>query len=143
METAREQIERVLIRYTTAMDERNWGLLDDVFVRDAIADYRGIGRFEGLTAIKEVVRGFLDKCGPTQHLLGNLRTDLDDQRATAQCYLQAVHAGRGDFAGRTMTVWGEYRDRLALRDEGWRIVHRELVVSHVDGDIGVVLHGAS
>jgi hypothetical protein len=35
-----------------------------------------------------------------------------------------------------LTVWGEYRDRLELRPEGWRIVHRELTVLHASGEIG-------
>lgn len=69
-----------------------------------------------------VVRGFLEQCGPTQHLLSNLRIAVDGGETRVNSDMQAVHAGRGAHAGQTPTVWGEYGDRLILGPEGWRIV---------------------
>jgi hypothetical protein len=45
--------------------------------------------------------------------------------------------GIGDYKGQSVMLWGEYRDRLERRPEGWRIVHRELVPFHATGDIGL------
>lgn len=140
METLLEaaEIERVLNLYATALDGRDWMALEGVFSRDATAHYEGIGHFDGRDAIVELVRSVLSQCGPTQHLLGNVRIEVDGDEAQAKCYLQAIHAGLGDYEGRTLTVWGEYRDRLQRTGEGWRIVHRELAAIHSEGDIGIL-----
>ena len=136
------RIEKILLLYATLLDQRDWAGLADVFTDDAVADYRGIGTFEGRPAITGVVQDFLGKCGPTQHMITNVRISVDGKQAVAKCYLQATHAGGRGHEGKTLTVWGEYSDRLQLRPEGWRIVHRELVVQHVAGDIGVALKAA-
>jgi 3-phenylpropionate/cinnamic acid dioxygenase small subunit len=134
-------IEAVLLGYATVLDGRHWTDLEEVFSADAVADYRGVGVFEGREAIVGVVRDFLEACGPTQHMITNIRVDLEGSTARSSCYLQATHGGISAHAGLTMTVWGEYRDRLERRPEGWRIVHRTLVVQHVAGDVGVALRG--
>lgn len=130
------RIERVLVRYASALDERDWAALDEVFVAEASALYHGIGSYSGREAIVATVRQALAPCGRTQHLLGNVRITLAGAQASAKCYLQAIHAGQGAYQGQTLTVWGEYRDQLEKRPEGWRIVHRELEVFQVSGDIG-------
>lgn len=135
----RAQIEAVLMAYTTALDERDWSALEDVFTPEASADYGVVGQFHGREAVIDVVRDFLQRCGPTQHLLGNIRLTVQGDEAQARCYIQATHAGIGKHLGQTMTLWGEYRDRLERREEGWRILHRELHVQHVVGDVGVQL----
>jgi 3-phenylpropionate/cinnamic acid dioxygenase small subunit len=135
------RINQVLLQYATLLDARDWAGLDDVFTADASVNYHGVGAFDGRSAIVSVIQQFLDQCGSTQHMIGNVRISVDGNGARAKCYLQATHAGQGSHAGKTMTVWGEYCDRLQLRPEGWRIVHRELFVQHVEGDIGVALKG--
>jgi 3-phenylpropionate/cinnamic acid dioxygenase small subunit len=130
------RIQRVLVRYAQALDERDWAALDEVFTDDARVRYESIGEFSGRAAIVEVVRTALAPCGRTQHLIGNFRIALDGPRATASCYLQAIHRGLGERAGDTLTVWGEYRDRLERRAEGWRIAERELVLFQTAGTIG-------
>lgn len=135
----RQAIESVLLRYATALDERNWPDLANVFTADAIADYQGIGTFVGRESVTGIVSDFLGRCGPTQHMITNIRIVPSADHATSRCYLQAIHAGEGPHAGKTMTVWGEYSDRLERLPEGWRIKHRTLKVMHVVGDIGVAL----
>jgi 3-phenylpropionate/cinnamic acid dioxygenase small subunit len=140
--THRQAIEDVLLAYATALDCRDWAALEGVFAADAVADYCGIGVFEGRQAIVGVVADFLGHCGATQHMITNVRVDLPDQgEARTRCYLQAIHAGKGAYSGKIMTVWGEYADRLEQRPEGWRIVHRALQVLLVTGDVGVALKG--
>ena len=78
-------------------------------------------------------------CGPTQHMITNIRVAVKGKEATAKCYLQATHAGRGIYEGKTMTVWGEYSDDLVRYADGWRIKHRELFIQHATGDVGVAL----
>lgn len=131
-----KRIERVLVRYASALDEHEWAGLDEVFVAEATASYDGIGDFSGRDAIRDLVSSVLLRCGRTQHLLGNFRIAVDGDKATARCYLQAIHVGVGAYEGQTLTVWGEYRDRLERRPEGWRIVHRHLAMFQAEGDVG-------
>lgn len=137
-----KRIERVLVRYALALDEHDWAGLDEVFVPEATAWYQGIGDFSSRDAIRDMISGVLQTCGRTQHLLGNFRIAIDGNKATAKCYLQAIHVGQGALAAQTMTVWGEYSDRLERRPEGWRIVHRELAMFQTAGDIGLGTTGA-
>jgi ketosteroid isomerase-like protein len=133
------RIERVLKRYASALDSRDWAGLDDVFTEDATAHFQGMGHFNGRAAIVALIDGALAMAGGTQHLLGNIVIDVDGDEARSKCYLQAIHAGKGEFAGKAMTVWGEYRDRLRRTPAGWRIVHRELAGIHADGDVGMAI----
>ncbi len=132
-------IEDLLVKYATALDNRQYELLSEVFVEEAVAVYVGVGECQGLHSIVELVSSVLVQCAVTQHLLGNFRIAINGNEATAQCYLQAIHTGQGAFANALYTVWGEYSDRLVLTDRGWRIQHRELRTLHAAGDIGLVL----
>ena len=130
-------IETVLLRYASALDNKQYDRLREVFIPEATANYVGLAECKGLDSIIELVSGVLDRCGPTQHLLGNVQADVHGNEATATCYLQAIHVGLGEYADQLHTVWGEYRDRLVKTEAGWRISHRELAVIHAQGDIGL------
>jgi len=131
------EIEAVLNRYASALDDKQYARLSEVFTPEATAHYVGLAECNGLQSIIELISGVLDRCGPTQHLLGNVRIELNGDKATARCYLQAIHVGLGDYADQLHTVWGEYRDRLVKTADGWRIAYRELAVIHAQGDIGL------
>jgi len=133
----RQEIEAVLYRYAMCLDTKQYARLTEVFTPEASADYVGVGECRGLDSIIGLVSGVLDQCGNTQHLLGNVQIDLQGDKATSRCYLQAIHAGLGDYADQLMIVWGEYRDRLVKTPAGWRISYRELVTLHAQGDIGL------
>lgn len=130
-------IERLLVRYASAVDERDLPGFDEVFVADATAYYGFSGNISGRAAIVELVRATAEKCSGSQHLIGNFRINIEGGRATAKSSLQAILVGTGAYRDRHLTLWGEYRDRLERRPEGWRIVHRELVTLHATGDIGI------
>ena len=44
----RQQLVDVSTRYATALDTRDWALLQSCFVPDAVGDYDTIGGLEGL-----------------------------------------------------------------------------------------------
>ena len=130
-------IERVLVDYATALDSKQYHLLGDVFTADAQVEYTGIGRCDGLAEVQALVSRVLDQCAETQHILSNYCIDIDGDTARARCYLQALHVGKGDFSGKTMTVWGEYIDELKRLSGSWRIHKRQLRTLHSEGDIGL------
>ena len=119
-------------RYATALDSRDWALLDEVFTPDAVGDF-GRGLLTGREAVRDLVRRMLGGCGPTQHLLANHRVELDGDAARCVCQVRAFHAGAGAGGGGSYEIFGEYRDRLVRTPDGWRIARRELSVHHEIG----------
>ena len=119
-------------RYATALDARDWALLDRVFTPDAVADYGG-GPLRGREAVRELVQRMLEGSGPSQHLLANHRVELDGDAARCVCQVRAYSAGTGPAAGQSYELLGEYRDRLVRTAEGWRIARREMTVHHEIG----------
>lgn len=123
-------------RYATALDSRDWRLLDEVFTPDAVGDFGG-SLLTGREALREMVRRALGGAGATQHLLTNHRVELDGDAARCVCRVRAFHAGAGP-AGGSYELFGEYRDRLVRTPEGWRIERRELVIQHEVGSRDVL-----
>jgi 3-phenylpropionate/cinnamic acid dioxygenase small subunit len=120
-------IVAVLNRYAEACDRRHWELFDTVFAADAEVTYAG-GTFTGVPAVVAYVRSKLDGCGPTQHLLGNYRIEVDGDTARAECALRAWHAGADDLAGLTFEALGSYHDELRRTGDSWLITRRRLEV---------------
>ena len=143
MQTWQDQqdISALLIQYGCALDNRDWDALAGVFSADAQVEYGSLGLFEGPSAIVAVARAFIESCGATQHLIGNIRINVEGNQAQAQCYVQATHAAQQTQDPRLMTLWGEYRDQLVRSDNGWVIIKRSLHIQHVHGDIGAPLKG--
>ncbi|MDG0970604.1 MAG: nuclear transport factor 2 family protein [Porticoccaceae bacterium] len=131
------EIQQVINLYASAIDKHQWSALEGVFTEDARADFIELGVFEGRQTITDLIASVLTQCSVTQHLLGNINIIVSGDTATATCYLSALHVGLGDYATETMTVWGEYSDRLVRTADGWRINHRTLTSMYTSGDIGL------
>lgn len=139
-------ISDVLTRYATALDMRDWDLLDAVFTHDAVGEYGGrIGRtYHGRAAIVELVRGALTGLDASQHILANPRVTVAGDLATSHVELHAQHFLPGNArGGSTFEVGGTYLDRLLRTPDGWRITHRRLAVAWTKGNVGVQLRDAT
>lgn len=120
---AERDIARLLARVARAMDERDWVVLDEIIEDDARADF-GLGLVTGRAAIVAVMRSFLDACGPTQHLLGNLTIEIEGDEARSRCYVSDLHLGQADKAHLTLQTLGEYQDRWQRRTGRWWLIER-------------------
>lgn len=133
---AEREIHLALCRFARAMDERDWAALDDVIAEHATADF-GTGLLQGRTRIVADMRSYLDVCGPTQHLLGNLVVEVAGDRAASRCYVRDLHLGTGAMAAESFSSSGEYRDRWERGSSGWRMVHRHKATFLAQGSIGI------
>jgi 3-phenylpropionate/cinnamic acid dioxygenase small subunit len=115
-------IERALILFARAMDNRDWDGMAQILAADAAGDF-GTGAVQGSEAIIGLIRGFLDNCGVTQHLLGNVLVDVDGDRAVSRAYVQDLHLSRND-PDLTFYTLGDYQDRWERRDGRWVLVER-------------------
>ena len=118
-------IEREVVRFARAMDERDWDTIRKIMLPDATARLAD----QDLKGPEEVVgkiRSFLDRCGPTQHLVGNVLVAIgsDGASATSRAYINDRHVGTGERSGLIYATLGEYFDKWEKHDGAWRMRHR-------------------
>ncbi len=131
-------ISRGLARFARILDTKSWLELSLVFAEDIAFDYGTGEERHGLEALRDNMTRFLDKCGPTQHLIGSLLVDVDGDTALSRAYVQARHQAASDPGGAVFDTNGEYVDRWERRAEGWRIVRRDAIWATHSGDPGVI-----
>ncbi len=133
----RLEIEDLLHRYSTAIDTKDFALLDDVFTGDGVADYTASGGIRGtLPEIKEWLSAALSIFSVVQHLITNVRVEVSGDEASSECYLFNP-LGWPAGEGRTEMLYcgGSYRDRLVRTPAGWRIRERVIRTLYLDGKL--------
>lgn len=117
-------VQRALNLFARAMDDRDWTTMAKILAEDAVGDL-GTGRLTGSAAIINAIRGFLDNCGPTQHLLGNVVIDVAGDTAISRAYIRDVHLNSvADPSTRFYTL-GDYQDTWRRQSDGsWRLTER-------------------
>lgn len=133
---AEREIQRNLVAIARAMDERDWDALRHVLLAEATADL-GLGLITGREAIVDFIRGFLDACGPTQHLLGNVLIDVSGDTASSRSYVSDMHLGLGTKSTLTFSTLGDYHDQWLRVGGGWRLSHRTKLNRAKLGDISI------
>ena len=133
----RIEINDLLIRYTTAIDQKDYALLDRCFTPDAHLDYTSAG---GVAGDYPKVRAWLEKAlAPfpmTVHYVTNSVVDLDGDTARARtAVLNPMGFQDADGAMHTFTVGAYYNDVLVRTTEGWRIRERIEESKFMDGDL--------
>ena len=123
----RVEIDDLLIRYASAIDARDWALLDTVFTIDAALDYRSAGGICGpYPAVRDWLASVLPMFTWTQHLILNRSVTIGDDGEEAQARSAFLNPNQllvDDRAWR-FTVGGAYHDGLIRTDDGWRISSR-------------------
>jgi hypothetical protein len=110
-----------------------------VFANDITFNYGDGQEQAGIAALRLNFTRFLDRCGPTQHLLGSIQIDINGDTAISRSYVQARHQGLGDKSHAIFDTSGEYTDRWERRAEGWRIVRRDARWDVFSGDSSVLM----
>lgn len=118
-----------------AMDQRDWAALDHILTGDADGDYGPNEKAVGRAGFVAMFSHFLGNCGPTQHLIGNVRIMLNGDTAESRSYIRDMHIGTGERAHLFLSTSGEYRDRWTRTPEGWRMTHRTKTSSIMLGTI--------
>ena len=122
----RLEIQDLMVRYSYAIDSRNWDALDDVFTPDAHIDYSVFGGSVGNLA---ETKAFLTEAMPMfttlQHMVSGTTIAFDgDTRhhAKTQCHNPMT---MGDAENPDLMVCGLwYVDKLVRTPDGWRIKER-------------------
>lgn len=143
------ELATVLNRYAQLCDERDWALIHQIFSSDATAQY-GNRSLPNPAAVLGMLQNHLGGCGPTQHLLGNLGIDIalsndGTTSVNSRIAVRAAHRGAGEKRDETYECMGHYQDRWRHTESGWRIAHRQMVVTFEFGSrrvLGPALAGS-
>lgn len=138
---ARRDITDAVQRYMRGLDRLDPELQRSAFHDDAVID---CGLMKGdVDAFVTFAQDLLATMDATHHLLGQVRIELDGDRAVGECYFQAWHRtigedGPDDGAVRDVFISGRYVDRYERRGGAWRIAARTLVTDWVKDDPGTL-----
>lgn len=128
------EIQKCLTEIARGYDDRDWAAVTARLSNDVTADF-GEGALNGPDEIIGNVKSYLDRCGPTQHLLGNLIVSSEGDEAESRCYVSDMHLGAGAKSGQTFATLGDYHDRWRKIDGRWLLVNR---VKHNRGFVGTL-----
>lgn len=121
-------IAKVLIRYATGIDRRNWALFRTCFTEDVLAEYEGLDPWRGVEEITDFMTTSHVDMGHTMHRLSNLAIAVDGDTATARSYVDAILMAADGQTG--LNPRGFYDDELVRTSNGWRIAHRRFTHVH-------------
>jgi hypothetical protein len=133
----RIEINDLLIRYTRAIDQKDWELLDTVFTPDAEVDYVASG---GIRGSYPEVRAWLAKVlglfPVTVHYVTNSEVALQGDRASARTAVyNPMFLGKPDGTLHHFAVGAYYVDELVRTETGWRIAKRREEQAFVEGSL--------
>lgn len=130
-------ITRQLVRFARAMDDRDWETMTAILAEDARGEF-GTGWQEGRFAVMGLIRGYLEKCGATQHLLGNIVIDVTGDDAVTRTYIRDVHLNSDDDPATRMYTLGDYRDTWRRSKNGsWSLIERSKINRGFVGTLNV------
>jgi hypothetical protein len=124
MDTDREQIGDVLIRYATGIDRKDWQLFRSCWADELEVDYAEVGKFTDPDAFTELMEQLHGSMGSTYHRLSNFVIDVQGDRAEVRSYVHAVLMLKPGDADNWIDVVGHYEDEFVRTPAGWRIFKR-------------------
>ena len=133
----KQEITELCVRYTTALDTKDWALLRSCFTDAPVFVHPG-GRLSGFDKILARTSAALNPLDATQHLLGNITVEVAGATARSVCYFQAQHVRAGTPGGELYIIAGRYADSLERTPAGWRIAERVQTYMWRDGNRAVV-----
>ena len=135
--TDRNEINDLLIRYTKAIDQKDWKLLDTVFTPDGELDYVSSGGIEGRYP---EVRAWLEKAlaifPVTVHYVTNSEVTLRGDVASARTAVyNPMFFKNPDGSMHHFAVGAYYVDELVRTKQGWRIAKRREDQAFLEGSL--------
>ncbi|WP_404476565.1 nuclear transport factor 2 family protein [Novosphingobium sp. BL-52-GroH] len=128
------EINNLLFRYATGIDNRDWPLFRSCFSVDCEADYGSFGTWRGLREIAEYMEATHRRLGPTLFRITNITVENRNDEVLARSYVDAILTDpvREGMVHRTE---GYYDDTLVRTSSGWKIARRRftLVKASLDG----------
>jgi len=114
-------IQQLYAAYNYAADSGDGKAFAECFTSDGILDIDGMTHLEGSKALSELFQGQPQGGRRTRHVAVNILVDGEGDLATGRAYLLMVGTSTSPA---TITITGQYEDRLVRTAEGWRFQER-------------------
>ncbi len=136
---ARLAVEDVVVRTFVATDEQDWATLEQCFADPIVLDMTSmVGGEPASMTPAEVAAAWAEGFAPLDHVhhqIGNLRTEVDGDRATVHCYGVAFHHRTAATSGKTRVFVGTYTFDLGVAGDSWRIHRLAFHLKFIDGNL--------
>lgn len=116
-------IIKVLVRYATGIDRRDWHLFRTCFTDTFEGDYPGFGLWRGPDEITAFMEQAHAPLGQTLHRMTNFVVQSHGDLATARSYVDALLMP-GEEGGEIHRAHGFYDDDFIRTSDGWKIRRR-------------------
>ncbi len=116
-------IAAVIYRYSTAMDTRQWQLMEEVFTPDVVGDLGGM-ICNGRQATVDFIKAAIDCCVSTHHMNTNIEATISGDTARVMNKFSAWHRGKDTQKNTLFLALGTYADEFVRTPAGWRIQRR-------------------
>lgn len=117
------EIQRQLIKLARAMDEKDWGAIESIVTPDIYADF-GTGGIQGSASVISLIKSYLENCGTTQHLLGNILIEIDGNTAVSESYVSDMHLSKDTSLDISFRTLGNYSDTWVKTNGKWQMSKR-------------------
>lgn len=119
MSQEQSELSNVLSRFFSAVDQRNWDRLKQIFSEEVVLDYSS---YTGIPASNmnavEIVAGWADglaKFDATHHQIGTVEINVEDNSAQVFCHGTATHWKKGAPGGESQQIIGDYEFKFQLQ----------------------------
>lgn len=139
----RAAIHDLFCRYCDALDNREWALLDEVFLPGTVAyfptgtDEQGFeemsieGRANIVRWLEQIFRDF----GPTHHMIGNVTSTLEGDAGSASCRVRAHHVAEAGDERIFEESLARFVGTVRLTTDGWRFEEFRETIAIALGDV--------
>ena len=122
----RLEIQQLMVDYSTAIDQKDFDILDRVFTPDAYIDYREMGGIDGrFPEVKAWLKTSLQAFPHYFHLIGNIAITITGDTASTKtiCFNpMEVELANGEKQVFFCGLW--YLDKHVRTPQGWRMSER-------------------
>lgn len=135
-------IRRLMDRYGSGVDERDWEAWSTIFDDPLATDFTGIDpAFTPATVPRADhvagTRSVIDQFDATQHMITNVQVSFEGDEAEARAVMRAEHWLSGLRGPGRYTMFGVYENRFKRRPAGWVISSLSLRVTRDEGNVDV------
>ena len=135
-------IRRVMDRYGSGVDERDWAAFAEIFDDPLEVDFSGMdASMKPATLPRDThvsgARAVIGQFDATQHMITNVQVALDGDRARARAVVRAEHWIGGLRGSPRYTMFGVYENGFRRTAAGWRISRLVLRLTREEGNLDV------
>ena len=135
-------IRRLMDRYGSGVDERNWDDFSEIFDDPLETDFSGMdASFVPATVARAThvagTRAVIGQFDVTQHMITNVQISFAGEYARARAVMRAEHWLGGLRGAPRYTMFGVYDNGFRRTAAGWRISRLVLRLTREEGNLDV------